>query len=162
MEYGTNAVMQATAEKLFASTNSPWGKLPWRGASGFNPVASGLTQLPAFRRLLSRELDVKTVCGFWEWRPGLLSYQLTNPVPVSGSFMPTLPEAEQPAAGSKAELRWCDWIALSLANAKQIAAFNPFAPLAQRDAVIQLAQAHLHEPQVSGNPHDASDGPRAR
>ena len=55
---------------------------------------------------------------------------------MSGSRLLALPETERPPNGANAELRWCDWIAWSLLNAKQIPAFNSFAPIEERDAVL--------------------------
>jgi len=148
MSFPTNAVMQSLARNLFGETNSSWGKLPWQGPSYFNPIESGLIQLPAFRQLLGRELEVKTVCGFWEWRPGMVSYQLTNVANASSSWTLELPVPDQPAAGTKVELRWCDWIAFSLAKTMQIPTFNPFASLAQRDEAVESAQARLQAPPI--------------
>jgi hypothetical protein len=147
LEHPTNVVIQAAAAGLFSATNSAWGKLPWQGASAFNPAESGLVKLPAFRKLLARELEVTHVCGSVEWRgPGMLSYQLTNSVTTSGSRGLALPEAEQPAVGTKMALRWCDWIALSLAQAKQIPLFNPFAPLEKREDLTEHARVLLQNP----------------
>jgi len=141
--FPTNPAMQTLAEGLFGKANSPWGKLPWPSTGSFNPMTSGLLQLSAFRQLLVRELEVKTMAGASEWQHGWISYQLTNAANVNGSLTLALSDSEQPAPGAKAELRWCDWIALNLAQAKQIPAFNPFAPLTQRDGAIQQAQARL-------------------
>ena len=49
----------------------------------------------------------------------------------------------RPAEGTKAELRWCDWIAWSLSDAKQIPLFNPVAPVEQRDEAIAKAKRLL-------------------
>jgi hypothetical protein len=100
-----------------------------------------LVKVPAFRRLILRELDKKTPCGTVEWRQGTASYQMTNY--WSGSRGLALSESDRPANGTKAELRWCDWIACSLSNAKQIPLFNPFAPLEKRDEAIEQARALL-------------------
>jgi hypothetical protein len=126
---------------MFDNTNSPWGRLPWKQTGFHEPAEFGLVQVPAFRRLLARELDKKTPCGTVEWRQGTAAYQMTNH--WGGSQGLALPESERPATGTKAELRWCDWIAWSLANAKQIPLFNPFAPVEKRDEAIAQAKALL-------------------
>jgi hypothetical protein len=140
-KYATNSVLQIAAAHMFGSTNSPWCRLPWKQTGSYDPIASDLVHVPAFRRLLLRELDKKTPCGSLEWHQGTVSYQHTNY--SSGSRGLTLPESDRPADGTKAELRWCDWIAWSLANAKQIPIFNPFAPPEQRDEAIVKAKASL-------------------
>jgi hypothetical protein len=74
-KFPTNEVLQAAADSLFNNTNSAWSKLPWKGTGLHNPVETELTEVPAFRRLLSRELDKKTVCGFIEWQaPNMASF----------------------------------------------------------------------------------------
>lgn len=141
-KFPTNEILQAAADSLFSNTNSAWSKLPWKGSGLHNPVETELTEVAAFRRLLSRELDKKTVSGFIEWQaPNMASFQITNY--MSGSRGLALPESDRPAIGTKTELRWCDWIAWSLANAKQIPLFNPFAPIEKRDEAIQNAKRLL-------------------
>ena len=141
MEFPTNAAIHALAGRLFGDTDSVWSHLPWKGVGSARPIETGLVKLPAFRHLLARELDVKTVCGSVSWRgPEMISFQLTNAANMSGSRSLKLPEAERPAEGSQVELRWCDWIAFSLAQASQIPPFNPFAPLDQRDKATSEAK----------------------
>jgi hypothetical protein len=43
-------------------------------------------------------------------------------------------------------LRWCDWIALSLAETNAILPFNPFASIEQRTRAIDEAKARLARP----------------
>jgi hypothetical protein len=146
-KFPTNAILRATADELFGNTNSTWGRLPWARSAVFNPVESDLVRVPAFRRLLARELENKAVCGHIEWRaPNYASLTLTNQANQTTGRTLDLPEGERPVAGAKAELRWCDWIALSLAHVKQIPPFNPFAPIASRDAAIVDAQTSLVQP----------------
>jgi hypothetical protein len=146
--FPTNAILQAVAEELFGNTNSTWGRLPWTRSGLFNPVESDLVRVPAFRHLLARELEKTTVCGHGEWRaPNYASLTITNQVSFNTGRALALAESEQPVAGAKVALRWCDWIAFSLANAKQIPPFNPFAPVEQRDAAIAEAKAVLVRPQ---------------
>jgi hypothetical protein len=141
-KFPTNEILQAAADSLFSDTNSVWSKLPWRGAGLSSAIEPEFISVPAFRRLLSRELDKKTVCGFIEWQmTNMASFQITNY--LSGSRELALPEGNRPAIGTKTELRWCDWIAWSLANAKQIPLFNPFAPIEKRDEAIQKAKGLL-------------------
>ena len=140
-KYATNATMQAVADHMFGNTNSSWGRVPWKQNGFHDPAEFGLVQVPAFRRLLMRELDLKTPCGTVEWRQGTAAYQMTNH--WGGSQGLALPESERPTAGTKVELRWCDWTAWSLANAKQIPLFNPFAPVEKRDEAIEQAKAVL-------------------
>lgn len=54
-------------------------------------------------------------------------------------------EGTPPAQETKSELRWCDWTAWCLSNAKQIPFFNPFAPVGQRDEEIASAKALLKQ-----------------
>ncbi|MCL4788070.1 MAG: hypothetical protein KJ070_14960 [Verrucomicrobia bacterium] len=143
-KFPTNAILRAVADDLFSNTNSTWGRLPWTRSGQFNPVESELIRVPAFRRLLARELENETICGVVEWRsPNWVSFTLTNQVSQNLGRTLALPDNEQPVAGGKAELRWCDWIAVSLAQAKQIPPFNPFAPVEARDAAIAEAQRAL-------------------
>ncbi|MEI2722649.1 MAG: hypothetical protein V9H26_03630 [Verrucomicrobiota bacterium] len=145
--FPTNATLQALADTLFHPDNLAWGRLPWKGAGSFNPVESELVNVPAFRRLLVRELDLKAICGSIEWHgPGMISYQLTNSGSISGSRGLSLPEPERPTNGTKAQMRWCDWIASMLANAKKIPPFNPFASVEKRDEAIQAAKTALARP----------------
>lgn len=62
---------------------------------------------------------------------------------MSGGFSYTFPEAGQTTNSTSAELRWCDWIALSLANGKHIPPFNPFAPVEKRNDAIEAAKKIL-------------------
>jgi hypothetical protein len=140
-KYATNAVMEAAAERLFGNTNSAWGRLPWKLRFHQDPIASDLVKVPAFRRLLAGELDKKAPCGSIEWHQGSAAYELTNS--TRGSRRLAWPEGDPPADGTKAELRWCDWTAWSLSNAKQIPFYNPFAPVDQRDEAIAKAKALL-------------------
>jgi hypothetical protein len=141
LEFPTNAAIQALAGQLFSETNSAWGRLPWKGVGLANPIETGLIRLPAFRQLLARELEVKTICGSLTWHgPETISFQLTNAANMNGRRSLKLPEAERPSAGSQLELRWCDWIAFSLAQASQIPPFNPFVSLEQRDQRVRAAQ----------------------
>jgi hypothetical protein len=100
-----------------------------------------LVKVPAFRRLLAGELDKKAPCGSIEWHQRSAAYELTNS--ARGSRRVAWPEGDPPADGTKAELRWCDWTAWSLSNAKQIPFYNPFAPVDQRDEAIAKAKALL-------------------
>ena len=141
-KFSTNEVLQSAAEKLFGDTNSAWSKLPWIETRGDNPVESELVNVPAFRLLLSRELERTNVCGSFTWHaPNMVDYQLTNY--MSGGRGGAFPENEQPTNGTKVELRWCDWIAWSLSNGKHIPFFNPFAPIEKRDEAIQKAKGLL-------------------
>lgn len=145
-KFPTNTLLLATADELFGNTNSAWGRLPWSRAGFFNPVESDLIQVPAFRRLLVRELDDRTRCGYAEWGgPNQISFTLTNRLDLRRNRPLELSEDERPKPGAKAELRWCDWIAVSLASGRQIPPFNPFAPVEARDAAIAAAQQTLKQ-----------------
>jgi len=146
--FATNQILQAAAEKMFTDPNSNWGCLPWKEMRLDNPIGSDLGNLPAFRRLLVRELGKTNVCGTFTWHaPGQIVYTITNY--QNGSYgVVTFPTGSQPADGTVSELRWCDWVAFSLSQAKRISFFNPFAPVAERDTAIEAARKQLesHEP----------------
>lgn len=145
MEFPTNEVLRSAAETLFGDTNSPWGKLPWNGAFSENPAKSDLVRIPAFRKMLARELGKTDVCGSVKWRgSGVLSYQLTDH--QSGTYSAMSLEGETPADGATVDLRWCDWIAFSLSVAKSPPFFNPFAPTDKRDEHIRNAITSLKQP----------------
>ena len=141
--FSTNAVLQAAAEKLFSQTNSTWGSLPWKSTFGRPTVESDLVAIPAYRTLLGRELEKTNVCGtITSERPGYLGYSLTD-LHQGGSFGITLPDNSAATNGSTATVRWCDWIAVALANGKHIAPFDPFASTENRDETIKEAISHL-------------------
>jgi hypothetical protein len=97
-----------------------------------------LVKLPAFHKLLARELDKKEVVGSMEYfRPDTISYSING----SGGGWRGLkmPGGEQPAIGTKVEIRQRDWIAFSLSNAKQIPFFNSFALVEKRDEASSFA-----------------------
>jgi hypothetical protein len=166
-KFPTNEVLQSTAEQLFNDTNSAWGKLSWRQTLGDNPIESNLFNIPAFRLLLVRELGKTNVCGSFTCRaPNMVDYQVTNFVGgnsvagfyrgsdssgrplgqnnvLNGSRSVAFPEDEQPASGTRVEIRWCDWVAFSLSNGKHIPFFNPFAPVEKRDEAIEKAKRLL-------------------
>lgn len=174
-KFPTNALLQSAAEKMFVDTNSAWGRLPWLPwpqTGSDNPASSALVNVPAFRRLLVRELDRKEVCGSVSWQAsGMINYSISNhmdstsndmsrdsrylsydshyfPKPIqniSGGFMYSFPESDQTTNGTSAELRWCDWIALSLATGKHISSFNPFAPVEKRDKAIEAVKKSLQQ-----------------
>jgi hypothetical protein len=142
--FPTNSALQAAADRMFGDTNSAWARLPWKVGGFFNPAESELINVPAFRRLLSRQLDRTSPGGYIEWRRGSASYQITNH--LNGSRGLALPEAERPAEGTRTDLRWCDWIAWSLSNGKSASPFNPFAPRDKRDEAIARAKRWLEAP----------------
>ena len=142
-QFATNQILQAAGEKMFGDTNSGWSRLPWKEMNGNNPIGSDLVNLPAFRLLLIRELGSTNVCGSFTWRgPGQIDYAITN-YQSGGYGAVAFPSGAQPTNGTTSELRWCDWIAFSLSQAKRIPFFNPFAPVVDRDAAIENARKLL-------------------
>jgi hypothetical protein len=136
-KFPTNAVLQAAAEKLFAGTNSPWGVMPWKFKWGGFAIETDLISVPAFRTLLCRELQKTNLCGtITLQRPGYVGYTMTN---QTGSFGVTLPAECVATNGTSVSIRWCDWVALALANEKRIAPFDPFTTGENRDREIQSA-----------------------
>jgi len=135
--------VSTVSQWLFNDPASPWSKLPWQRSSFHDPLDSDLVTLPAFRRLLARELENQTKVGSMQWNSsdsGNISYNLAN---SSGGFEFAWPDAESPADGTKVEVRRCDWVALSLSKSKQIPFFNPFAPIEKRDEAVKHAQTVL-------------------
>lgn len=149
-DFSTNQLLQTAAEKIFGDANSDWSRLPWKGAHGNDALGLNLVHVPAFRLLLIRELEKTNICGSFTWSgSGQLSYAITNY--QSGSYGAiSFPAGEQPANGAGSEMRWCDWIAFSLSNNKQIPFFNPFAPVEKRDAAIAEARKMLETARQSG------------
>jgi hypothetical protein len=142
-QFATNRILQAAAEKMFGETNSDWSQLPWKEMHGDNPIGSDLVKVPAFRWMLIRELGKTNICGHFAWRaPGQIDYAITNY--QSGSYgAVAFPSGPGPANGTTSELRWCDWVAFSLSQAKHIPFFDPFAPVVERDAAIENARKLL-------------------
>jgi hypothetical protein len=142
-KYPDEKAVQAVADELFNNPASPWSTLPWKQTAGFNPVESNLVQVPAFRRLVSRELDNREVVGSMQYNaPNWISYEIQNY--GGGGRGVAWPETiEPPTQGTKVEIRQCDWIAWSLSNSKRIPFFNPFAALEKRDEAIKNAEADL-------------------
>jgi len=138
-QYYTNIEVKALAARLFDTPGSVWNSLPWEHAGFFDPIESELVKLPAFRRLLAREMEKKEVIGSLEWHsPDMLGYKIG---PNSGGTRTGLkwPAAEIPPNGTKTELRRCDWIGVTLAQKNEIPFFNPFLSVDKRDAAIKNA-----------------------
>jgi hypothetical protein len=138
----TNPAIAVVSEWLFNDPASPWSKLPWKRATFRGPVDSDLVKLPAFHKLLARELDNRDAIGSMEYfQSNTIRYEFKDS--GGGTRGIVWPTGEEPAVGTRTDLRQCDWIAFSLSNAKQIPVFNPFAPTEKRDAAIQTAKTVL-------------------
>jgi hypothetical protein len=138
--YPTNSILQSTAEKMFDDPNSKWSSLPW--SHWKDNLASGeFVQVPAIRRYLARELDRKEICGSVSWDDGL-HYTASN---FTGSFHYEL--EKQPARGTKAQLRSCDWLAvlLSVNGGAPPPRYDPFPPDVQRDAALEKIKDFLRK-----------------
>ena len=143
-KFPTNEILHSSAASLFGDTNSAWGRLPWTRTGFDDPVASDLVNVPAFRLLLVRELGRKEVCGWLSYSStNMIRFEITNY--MSGSRGIALPADDQTTNGISVELRWCDWMALSLASGKHIPPFNPFAPVEKRDNAIEEAKTMLNQ-----------------
>jgi hypothetical protein len=143
-KFPTNEILQSAAASLFGNTNSAWGRLPWTRMGFDDPVSSDLVNVPAFRSLLVRELDRKEVCGSISFSsPNMIRFEITNY--MSGSRGIALPADNQTTNRTSVELRWCDWMALSLASGKHIPPFNPFVPVEKRDNAIEKAKTMLEQ-----------------
>jgi hypothetical protein len=106
-------------------------------------IDSGLFVLPAFRAMLTHELGQTNDFGTVSWRGNnYLDYKNTN---SSGGFGFAFPEKQSPTDGTSAQIRWCDWIAILLANEKHIPFFDPSSKIEKRDAEIKAAQDKLRE-----------------
>ena len=135
--------VSAVSDWLFTDPNSPWNKLPWKRSHFRDPVDSDLVKLPAFRRLLVREMEDKTPTGTMQWQTGA-GINIRYDVPgSSGSFHFDWPTSEAPANDTKVDVRRCDWIAWKLSKSEQIPFFNPFATVEERDKAIQNAREVL-------------------
>jgi hypothetical protein len=144
-QFPTNTTLDSAAEKMFDDTNSAWSTLPWPQTGSDNPVSSTLVDVPAFRRLIVRELDRKEVCGSISWQSsGSVNYTL-NDLHENVGFVYYFPESNQTTNGTSVELRWCDWFALSLASGKHIPPFNPFVPVEKRDAALENIKKLLRQ-----------------
>jgi hypothetical protein len=144
--YPTNAVLAAAADSLFSNTNSGWTKYPWTSVGFQDPLDTDLVKVSAIARWIAGLLDDKRVCGSIEFHaPNNISYSMSNR--QSGSRTVTFPPDERPADGTKTDLRWCDWVAFSLSNAKHVPFFNPIAPVEKRDAAIQNTKRVLTQTQ---------------
>ena len=131
------------SEWLFNNTNSPWAKLPWQRSTFHDPIDSDLVKLPAFRKLLAREMENQVVVGSMQWQSGIginIRYNLPQ---SSGGYHFDWPDEESPTNGTKVGIRRCDWIAWKLAKSKQIPFFNPFETIEKRDEAIKNAETEL-------------------
>lgn len=139
--FPTNSMLAMAAKQMFAGTNSPWARLPWKDGRGGEMLDSGLFVLPAFRAMLARELEKTNDFGTVSWSGNnYLNYQNTN---SSGGFSFSFPENQSPTNGASVSIRWCDWIAVLLAKEKQIPFYNPFTPIGERDGKLAEAQQLL-------------------
>lgn len=140
-QFPTNSLLAMAAKQMFAGTNSPWARLPWKDGHGGEMLDSGLFVLPAFRAMLARELEKTNDFGTVSWSGNnYLNYQNTN---SSGGFSFSFPENQSPTNGASVSIRWCDWIAVLLAKEKQIPFYNPFTPIGERDGKLSEAQQLL-------------------
>jgi hypothetical protein len=143
--YRTNEVMRSTAEALFGDTNSPWSRLPWECAWAENPIQTDLVEIPAFRKMVGRELEKTNHYGSITWQAqDTLYFQGTNG--GSQGYEASRLEGGPPAVGTTAEIRYCDWIELNWSQKRESPSFNPFAPLQKRNAAIERTKASLRQP----------------
>lgn len=139
----TNPAVVTVSEWLFNDTNSAWSRLPWQRSTFHDPLDSDMVKLPAFRKLLARELENPTTVGSMQWQTGIginINYNVTG---SSGGFHFDWPDATSPTNGTKVEIRRCDWVAWKLSQSKQIPFFNPFVAVEKRDEAIKKAEVEL-------------------
>jgi len=140
-----NPTVMTVSQWLFNNTNSSWSKLPWQRSTFHDPLDSDLVKLPAFRKLLARELENQAVIGSMQWQGGVginISYNVTG---SSGGYHFEWPDTASPINGTKVEIRRCDWVAWKLSQSKQIPFFNPFVEVGKRDEAINSAEAELNK-----------------
>jgi hypothetical protein len=141
--YRTNDVMRSAAEALFADPNSPWSHLPWECAWADNIPEYGLMEVPAFRKMLARELESTKDYGTFSWRDSDgLRYENTN---SAGGFGLITLEGGPPPDGTTVKARWCDWIEVELSRTGSSPCFNPFSAVQKRDQAIQKTKAELRQ-----------------
>jgi hypothetical protein len=118
--------------------------LPWKNNFGRGTIESELVAVPAYRVLLCHDLERTNACGTITLeRPGYVRYNIAD-LNQSGSFGITLPEDLTATNGATAQIRWCDWIAISLASRS-----NPEELLALR---VRSGDANaLPEPAITGS-----------
>jgi hypothetical protein len=145
-KYPLNVVLASAAEKLFGQTNSSWSTRLCAEAS-FIP---DLMPLRGFRLMVTRELEKTNICGEFRWTgPGQIQYTMTNFVNTGGGKGGIgFSDGLEPTKPVSVEMRWCDWIAFSLSNARQIPFrqipfFNPFLSIAERNAKIDRLKTVL-------------------
>lgn len=139
--YRTNDAMRLAAEALFDDLNSPWSHLPWECAWADNINDYGLMDVPAFRRMLGRELEKTNDYVTFVWRDSDgLDYENTN---STGGFGPITLEGGPPPDGTTTKARWCDWIAFELSRKGGSSCFNPFSDVQKRDVAIRRTKAEL-------------------
>jgi hypothetical protein len=98
-------------------------------------------EVPAFRKLLARELEKTNAYGSFTWRaPDAIEFKNAgNYARYSVSAM----EGGPPGDGTTVEIRWCDWIELTLSLKQQPPFFNPFTSVESRNQQIQSARILL-------------------
>lgn len=139
-EYPRHPALVQASEWLFGDPASPWAELPWKQASSDDPVASGLIDVPAFRKLVAKSLDDRRIVGSVEWQAGnYVRYQKKD----SSRSFPRPDNMPVREVGTKMTLRSCDWTMLTLWQAKRVPRFDPFAPDADRDRLVQSAKKWL-------------------
>ncbi len=97
----TNSVVATVSEWLFNDPASPWGKLPWQRSTFHDPLDSDLVKLPAFRKLLAREMENQVVVGSMQWQSGIginIRYNLPQ---SSGGYHFDWPDEESPTQSER-------------------------------------------------------------
>jgi hypothetical protein len=142
-QHPTDPVIRETAEKLFASKDSPWVPL-LNGHSGFTQFyfSSPLVGMAAFRTELLRGLTDKSIAGSATLdNNSYININLDGGGGLSGGsyFL----DSSAPAAGTIVPVRTCDLYAFEISQLEGAPRFQLYWPVEKRDPAIPTCAQFL-------------------